>query len=95
MRDIIWLLSFIDQSRHLPAVTIERYGWGLWILTVEGAEFHSLPQNCKDLLKTDLKALIEGQTGVKNFDCLSTLRQLDFPLLLTTDLPLKLLGIDF
>lgn len=95
MRDIVWVLSFIEQSRQLPASIHERYGWALWILTVEAAEFHSLPQNDKDLLRTDLKALIEAQTGVRNFDSLHVLRQLHFPLLVTTDLPLKLLGIEF
>jgi hypothetical protein len=58
----VWILNFIHQSKGLDVPVVKRYGWALWILTVEGSEFYSLPQTEKYLIKDELKRLIDKQT---------------------------------
>lgn len=95
MRDIVWVLSFIQKTIKLAKNTIEAYGWALWIMVVEGAAFYSLPHKDVEALTIQLKELIHRQTGVTNVNSLEILSHLDFPLLITTDLPLNLLGLTF
>jgi midasin (ATPase involved in ribosome maturation) len=43
MRDIVWVLSFIEKVIKLGKNIIEAYGYALWILVIEGSAFYSLP----------------------------------------------------
>lgn len=95
MRDIVWVLSFIQKAMSLGSGIVQAYGWALWIMVVEGSAFYTLPPKDLESLRTVLKDLIQRQTSVTNLDSLSVLSQLDFPLLISTDLPLNLLGLSF
>ena len=91
LRDIVWVINFLKKSENLNPDINTRYLWALHILVVEGTEFLPLTPESKSQLRSEISHLID----ITHFHPLPILLQLNFPILILTELPFKLIPIPF